>query len=52
MLWTLRTLAAFSVLGLTMVLAMTRPAPVGLEPDERAARAAAFYPGWSCPRPA
>ena len=52
MLWTFRIVALVSVLGAMTAIAVTRPAPVGLDANEREARAAAYFPGWSwsCPR--
>ena len=48
--WTLRMVALVSVVAVTTAIALTRPAPVRLDAGERAARAVAYFPGWSCPR--
>ena len=43
--------ALVSVIALTTAVALTRPAPVELGAEERAARAATQFPGWErlCP---
>ena len=44
MLWTFRIVALVSVLGAMTAIAVTRPAPVGLDANEREARAGGVLP--------